>query len=116
MLITLYWRRLRCFALTLKSKLSIRLYESLTPKRILNSHPRLSRDVCHRLKTDLRDQVRKRKPHRMIISHIKYSVEDVFAQAEGHPHSQSIQKMSLFQYKLTSTSCGPEIVQNNLSE
>jgi hypothetical protein len=32
----------------------------------------------------------------MIISHIKHSVEDVLAQEEEHPHSQSIQKMSPF--------------------
>jgi hypothetical protein len=52
----------------------------------------------------------------MIISHIKHSVEDVLPQAKGHPHSQSIQKMSPLQYKLTPMSCGPKIVQNNLRE
>jgi hypothetical protein len=52
----------------------------------------------------------------MIISHLKHSVEDVLAQAEGHPHSQSIKKTSHLQYKLIPTSCGPEIVQNNLRE
>jgi hypothetical protein len=116
MLITLYWRRLRCFALTLKTKLSIRLHESMTPKRILNLHLGLNRDVCHKLKIDRRDQARKRKPYRMIISHIKHSVEDVLAQAKGHPHSQSMQKTSPLQYKLNPMSCGPEIVQNNLRE
>lgn len=52
----------------------------------------------------------------MIISHLKHSVEDVLAQAEGHPHSQSVQKTSPLQYKLIPASCGLEIVQNNLRE
>jgi hypothetical protein len=52
----------------------------------------------------------------MIISHLKHNVEDMLAQAKGHPHNQIIQEMSPLQYKLTPTSCGLEIVQNNLLE
>jgi hypothetical protein len=110
MLFILCWRRLRCFVLTLKMKLRIRLHESLTPKRILNTYPGLSRDVCHILKTYLRDQARIRKPCRMIISHIKHSVGDVLAQAEGYPHSQCIQKAGerLCKTIFASSRCGGE--------
>jgi len=56
MLINLYRRRLRCFTLTFKPKLSIRIHESLTPKRILNTHHGLSlSNVRHRMETDLCD-------------------------------------------------------------
>jgi hypothetical protein len=115
-MLKLNWRRLRSFVLTFMPQLGNRLHECLTLKRILYSHPRLSRDVCHKLKTDLRDQARKRKTCRMIISHLKHNVEDVLAQAEGHPHNQSIQETSPLQNKLTPTSCRLEIVQNNLHE
>jgi len=108
--------RLRSFLLTFMPQLGIRLHECLTPKRIQNSHPWLSTDACHRLKIDLHDQARKRKTGRIIISHLKHNVEDVLAQAEGHPQNQSIQKTSLLQNKLTPTSYGPEIVQNKLYE
>jgi hypothetical protein len=106
--------RLRSFILNFMLQLGIRLHGCLTPKRILNSYPKLSRDVYHRLKIDLGDQAHKRKTCRMIISHLKHYVEDVLAHSEGHPHNQSIHKTSHLQYKLTPTSCGLEIVQNNL--
>jgi len=81
MLITLYWKRLRCFALTLKLKLSIRLHESLTPKRILNSHLGLSlSNIRHRTKIDLHDKVCKRKTCGMLISHLDHSLQNVLAQ------------------------------------
>jgi len=62
-LITLYGRRLRCFALALKPKLGIRLHESLTPKKILNSHLGLSlSNIRHRTETDLCDKACKGRP------------------------------------------------------
>jgi hypothetical protein len=99
MLITLYWKRLRCFSLTLKSKLSIRLHESLYPKRILNSHLGLSlSNIRHRMETDLRDKACKRKTCRVLVSHLKHSLQNVLAETKWHPHDQGIKKCSPLQY------------------
>jgi hypothetical protein len=85
MLITLYWRRLRCFALTLKPKLSIRLHESLTPKRILNCRLGLSlSNILHRTEIDLRDKTRKRKTCRVLVSHLEHGLQNVLAETERH--------------------------------
>jgi hypothetical protein len=93
MLINLYWRRLRCFALTFKLKLSIGIHESLTPKRILNSHLGLSlSNICHRSETDLHDKARKRKTYRVLVSHLEHGLQNVLAQTERHPHDQGIKK------------------------
>jgi hypothetical protein len=58
----LNWKRLRSFVLTFMPQLGIRLHKCLSPKRILHSHPRLRRDVSHKLETELHDQACKRKP------------------------------------------------------
>jgi hypothetical protein len=53
----------RCFALTFKSQLSIRLHKSLTPKGILNSHLGLCiLDVCHKTETIFMTKRAKGKP------------------------------------------------------
>jgi hypothetical protein len=73
----LNWKKLWSFSLTFIPQLGIRLHKCLTPKRILNFHYELSRDVGHNLKTNLREQARERKTCSMIISHLKQCVEDV---------------------------------------
>jgi hypothetical protein len=96
MLITLYWRRLKCFALTLKSKLSIRLYESLTTKSILNSHLGLNlNNICHRTETNLRDKAHKRKTCRVLVSHLKHGLQNVLAETKMHSLNPSIKIFSI---------------------
>jgi hypothetical protein len=99
MLITLYWRRIRCFALTLKPKLSISLHESLTPKRILNSHIVLSlSNICHKTEIVLCDMAHKRKTYRVLVSYLEHGLQNVLAETERHPHDQGVKKFSPLQY------------------
>jgi len=65
---------------TFKSQLSIRLHESMTAKRILYPHHRLGRDVYLRLNNKPGDQTCKRKPGRMLVSHLQHQIEDVLKQ------------------------------------
>jgi hypothetical protein len=72
------------------------------------------RNVCHNLKTDVRDQTLKGQTGVRLIMNLEHSVQNVFAQTERCPHHNGIEKGGLLESKLTPTSLRPEVGHNYL--